>query len=473
MVALTIGMATYDDFDGVYFTIQALRLYQDLDDTELLVVDNFGCDATRDFLKSWTKARYVLATEAVGTAAAKNRVFAEAKGKAVLCCDSHIFFAPGVIARLKAYHHDHPKTNDLLQGPLLFDDLQNLASHFAPEWRDQMFGIWGSDPRASNLNGKPFEIPMQGMGVFSCRRKAWPGFNPAFRGFGGEEGYIHEKFRQSGGRTLCLPWLRWAHRFSRPKGVPYPLSIDDKLRNYLIGHGELGLDAKPALKHFAEFLPEDRIDAIRKEARRALQGQGIDPKDGKKGKNSGKRKKSKSSAAKADGKLTDLSQAPKVAMISGARQNGAGGKAAVNAASFSANELLPGQNHRGRASEIAGAEALASEKPGPFPAGLVIAPGPEDPSVGMFPLVLREDDELEIAYVARIAHQIEDAIAAGNSHLVVPSDAADWLGDDSLLAAYFAEQHELIAADLETGFVFGLHALAPAVTGEGAGPDGP
>ena len=39
MVALTIGMATYDDFDGVYFTLQALRLYQDLLDTELLVVD--------------------------------------------------------------------------------------------------------------------------------------------------------------------------------------------------------------------------------------------------------------------------------------------------------------------------------------------------------------------------------------------------------------------------------------------------
>ena len=26
---LTVGMATYRDFDGVYFTIQALWLYQD------------------------------------------------------------------------------------------------------------------------------------------------------------------------------------------------------------------------------------------------------------------------------------------------------------------------------------------------------------------------------------------------------------------------------------------------------------
>ena len=41
MVALTIGMATYKDFDGVYFTLQALRFYQDMSDTEFLVVDTY------------------------------------------------------------------------------------------------------------------------------------------------------------------------------------------------------------------------------------------------------------------------------------------------------------------------------------------------------------------------------------------------------------------------------------------------
>ena len=75
MVALTIGMATYNDFDGVYFTLQALRLYHDLEDVELLVVDNFGCEHTQQFVEGWVKARYVLATEAVGTAAPRNLVF--------------------------------------------------------------------------------------------------------------------------------------------------------------------------------------------------------------------------------------------------------------------------------------------------------------------------------------------------------------------------------------------------------------
>ena len=36
---LTIGMPTYDDFDGVYFTLQSLKAFHDLEDVELLVVD--------------------------------------------------------------------------------------------------------------------------------------------------------------------------------------------------------------------------------------------------------------------------------------------------------------------------------------------------------------------------------------------------------------------------------------------------
>ena len=45
---LTIGMATYDDFDGTYFTVQAIRLYHPevADDIEILIIDNHpegGC----------------------------------------------------------------------------------------------------------------------------------------------------------------------------------------------------------------------------------------------------------------------------------------------------------------------------------------------------------------------------------------------------------------------------------------------
>jgi glycosyltransferase involved in cell wall biosynthesis len=258
-------MATYKDFDGVYFTIQALRLYQDVEGIEFLVVDNYGCDDTRRFVTS-IQGRYVRATELVGTAAAKNVVFQQAQGHAVLCCDSHVLFPPGVIARLKEYHREHPDSRDLLQGPLIYDDLGVTSTHFDPVWRGQMWGVWASDPRGADPNGEPFEIQMQGMGAFSCRTAAWPGFNPAFRGFGGEEGYIHEKVRQAGGRCLCLPWFRWTHRFGRPAGVPYPLTVRDKIRNYMIGFIELGLDLDPIYEHFTEFLAPQQLEEIYAEA---------------------------------------------------------------------------------------------------------------------------------------------------------------------------------------------------------------
>jgi hypothetical protein len=265
---LTIGMATYDDFDGVYFTVQALRLYHDLDDTELLVVDNFGCPHTRDLVRSWVGGTYVLATDVVGTAAAKDQVFRSASGTAVLCCDSHVLFAPGVVARLKRFHRERPDCLDLLQGPLVYDDGVLVSTHFDPVWRDQMWGIWATDPRGGEPDAEPFDIPMQGLGAFSCRTEAWPGFAPGLRGFGGEEGYIHEKFRRAGRRCVCLPWLRWMHRFTRPRGVPYPLTVEDKFRNYLLGHADLGLDLDPVIAHFSQFLPPDRVAQLVDEARR-------------------------------------------------------------------------------------------------------------------------------------------------------------------------------------------------------------
>jgi len=51
---LTIGMPTYDDFDGVYFTLQALKSYHDLTDVELLVVDTKPkfCEDTKKVCES-------------------------------------------------------------------------------------------------------------------------------------------------------------------------------------------------------------------------------------------------------------------------------------------------------------------------------------------------------------------------------------------------------------------------------------
>jgi len=258
-VSLTVGMTSYDDYDGAYFSLQAMRLYHQevLGEVEFLLIDNHPDGACSKPLKhletSIPNYRYVPKNGRHGTAV-RECVFEEASGKFVLCMDSHVFLVPGALERLLQYLRDNPNTLDLLQGPLLGDDLKTLSTHFEPNWRDGMFGYWALDERGRDPDTEPFEIPMQGLGVFACRRQAWPGFNSEFRGFGGEEGYIHEKFRQRGGRTLCLPFLRWVHRFNRPLGVPYPNSWHDRIRNYVIGFQELGLPTEPMEEHFSKLL---------------------------------------------------------------------------------------------------------------------------------------------------------------------------------------------------------------------------
>jgi hypothetical protein len=256
---LTIGMATFDDYDGVYFTIQSIRLANPAlrDAIEFIVIDNNPGGPCSQPLADLAKAidgyRYIPADHIKGTWV-RHLVFQEASCPIVLCLDCHVLLVPGALEALLAYFDAHPYSRDLVQGPLLYDDMTRISTHWEPIWRGGMLGGWASDPRGENADAPAFDIPMQGAGLFACRRDAWPGFNPLFRGFGGEEGYIHEKFRQRGGRTLCLPALRWVHRFARPLGVPYRNRWEDRIRNYYIGFNELGLETDAMEAHFAEIL---------------------------------------------------------------------------------------------------------------------------------------------------------------------------------------------------------------------------
>jgi hypothetical protein len=272
---LTIGMATYDDYDGVYFTIQALRLYHPeiVDEIEFLVIDNHpdgACGEALKNLENWIpNYRYIPTIGRTGTAI-RDVIFEEASGDYVLCIDCHVLIFAGSIRRLLAFYADNPESVDLLHGPMVYDDLRKTTTHFEPGWRAGMYGRWAESGDQFDADAEPFEIPMQGLGLFSCRKAVWPGFNPAFKGFGGEEGYIHEKFRQAGGRTLCLPFLRWVHRFARPMGIPYPNIWEDRIRNYLIGFRELGLSTSELEAHFKEHLGEDVATRILTQAKHEL-----------------------------------------------------------------------------------------------------------------------------------------------------------------------------------------------------------
>lgn len=261
MKKLTIGIPTYNDYSGLYFTINSLRLYHPITNTEeieIIILDNnpnskYG-ELNKKISNNSSNIKYIPYTEKQSTTVKWN-IIDFAKGEYVLILDSHVILAPGAIDALLDYYKKNPKTMNLVQGPLLYDDLKTISTSFEEGWSSQMYGKWTTDEKYKE--GKPFEISFSGMGLFSYRKDAFPKLNQDFRGFGCEEWYVHEKFRQNGGKVICIPQLQWMHRFGRIK-VPYNLNIEDKIWNYFIGWIELYKDpnhpmVKSIEKHFEEI----------------------------------------------------------------------------------------------------------------------------------------------------------------------------------------------------------------------------
>ena len=258
---LTVGMATYDDFDGVWFSVQSIRTHHPDVPCEIIVVDNNpGSDQgrlTREFIREVPGARYVAMDKPVGSCPPRERIFDEAQGEVVVCMDSHVLLLPGSLAAIRAHFRRQRKSRDLIHGPLMHvgDSSKVAATHMVPVFKNGMFGVWGLD-RVVMERDSPFMIPMHGLGLFACRKDAWPGFHSRFEGFSGGEGYIHDRIRMLGGRVLCLPAAKWVHRFRRIRPPYQPRSID-KVKNLLRGRLHNGQPVGPIRKHFV-----DEIGAI-------------------------------------------------------------------------------------------------------------------------------------------------------------------------------------------------------------------
>lgn len=263
MKKLTIGMCVYDDYDGVFFSIQSLRMYHSevMDQVEFIIVDNNPTSESGKAVKAFTESitqpvQYFQFTNYKSTSL-KNKIFELADTPYVLCMDCHVLLAPGSLQKLIDFYDKKLDEGNLLQGPLLYDDFGKVSTHFNREWSGGMQGQWETIKNYQSNDSEPFEIPAQGMGLFSCRKESWLGFNKLFRGFGGEEVYIHDKFRSKGKKVICLPFMMWLHRFTRIQGPTYPNTWEDRYRNYIIGRIELGLDVKDVEEAFSEYLNEE------------------------------------------------------------------------------------------------------------------------------------------------------------------------------------------------------------------------
>jgi len=285
---VTIGMATYNDFDGVYLTIMsALHQHGEEFDLKFVVVDNNPeSEDGRANVAFCNKvgAKYVPETSRVSTGV-RNRVFEEAETDFVICVDSHVQIQNGGIAALMAVADQHTDRPVILQGPLLYEGWlldkpemkhRHVSTHWAEEWGFHadgrpygMYGKFAYDARFEE--GKPFPIPMQGLGMFACWRKFWLGFSPLFNDFGGEEGYIHDKFRRMGGDCLCVPQAGWTHRFEKVGRKRKPHSMDQLCLNYLLGRIENQKPIEDVIEHFRGILPKGRVEEIRDQAYSEIQ----------------------------------------------------------------------------------------------------------------------------------------------------------------------------------------------------------
>ena len=272
MTKLTIGLCVYDDFDGVYFTLQSLRMYHSevLDRLEFVIINNNPASAQGKAIynfKNWINSPLTyIEFDKFSSTALRDKIFSLANTDYVLVMDCHVLIEPGAIKKLLDFYDSKKDNGNLLQGPLLYDDLTTVSTHFdLSTWGEHMWGRWSLDKRGQDKNAEPFEIPAQGLGLFTCRKKDWLGFNKDFRGFGGEEGYIHLKYKNQKKKTLCLPFLRWMHRFERPGGIPFNPTLEDRFRNYMIGFKEIERDTKEVIDQFKDVISPEYIQQIKEE----------------------------------------------------------------------------------------------------------------------------------------------------------------------------------------------------------------
>lgn len=256
MKSLTIGMVVYDDFDGFYFTLQSLRMYhsESMRDVEFVIINtnpnSTAGKAVGEFCKSKhikEPLRYYEDDNKMGTAT-RGKIFSYAKTPYILVLDSHVLIESGGIKKLIDFFKSGKDNGNLLQAPLLYDSLECGPSKFTPSWRAGMLGTWTMDDRAKG--NEPFEIDGQGLGLFACRKDSWVGFAKNHSGFGSEECTVNDRFKSFGKKTLCLPWLKWLHRFVRPNGVPYENKYEDRVKNYFRSYLELNKPIFEIIEHF-------------------------------------------------------------------------------------------------------------------------------------------------------------------------------------------------------------------------------
>lgn len=254
MPALTIGVIHHGRLKSLAATIKALQRDHDLSDVELLVMDTQPTRKAKKWVKHRGGIRYAANTPAQKPSAL-DQVFDLARGDVVLVLQDPVRLRQGALRALRNYFERHPESRELVHGPLM-SGTRVVATHSNPYWRRNTWGIWSSDLRGRLTEGEAFAIPMQESGVFSCKRRAWPGMPPLWRGYGGEAGFLQDRFRRDGAQIVCLPGLQWERLAPVKPVIPRSPAATNVLRNHLAGAASLDLDT-----HYITLRHRDHVEA--------------------------------------------------------------------------------------------------------------------------------------------------------------------------------------------------------------------
>ena len=240
-MSISLVMACFDDPVGVAWTLQT----RPVGFSEVLVVDNnpdspLGKKTAEICDKAGVK--YIKFPTPKGTSAPRDFAIKSAESDWVVCTDSHCMIGtlPDVreLDTKNIYH------------PVQVGERGTAIGH---SWKDVfrggMQGVWTGEIQSG-------EIFASGLGCFLVHKAFWLGFHPLATEFGGEECYIHEKYRRSGGKAILLDnWEYW-HCYTRIN-TPYPASGYARVRNYVLNFTELGWPLDRLHKYFVQGIPED------------------------------------------------------------------------------------------------------------------------------------------------------------------------------------------------------------------------
>ncbi len=88
--------------------------------------------------------KYVVYDGPPGTTAPRDLIFQYADAPVVCVMDCHVMLRSNSLLRLLQWFESHESFDGLVHGPMVYDNLQIISTHFSDQFRGGMWGTWGS-----------------------------------------------------------------------------------------------------------------------------------------------------------------------------------------------------------------------------------------------------------------------------------------------------------------------------------------